>query len=111
MKIAALDHINHGMALLVSFLGDRTTSSDEIASFSRNPRPILGQLADIFMHLATQTRIVLKGRIGQHCPLPDLAKGLRKREISMEYFIVLLSQVSTSKHYITPQIFASSDEF
>uniref|UniRef100_A0A8H7K355 Uncharacterized protein n=1 Tax=Bionectria ochroleuca TaxID=29856 RepID=A0A8H7K355_BIOOC len=110
-KIAALDHINHGMALLLSFLGDRTTSSDEIASFSPNPRPILSQLADIFMHLATQTRIVLKGRIGQHCPLPDLAKGLEERGISMEDFIVLLSQVSTSKHYITPQTFTSLDEF
>ncbi|VUC31453.1 unnamed protein product [Clonostachys rosea] len=100
-KLAALDHINHGMALLLSVLDDLTTSSNEIASFSPNPRPILGQLADIFMHLATQTRIVLK----------DLAKGLRERGILMEDFIVLLSEVPTRKNYITPEKFRSLDEF
>ncbi len=107
---AALNHVNHGMALLLSFVtGPR--ADDNISGFAPNPRPVLAQLADVFTHLATQTRVVLQGRVGLCSPLPDLARGLRERDMTMDAFVLLLSRVAGQGHLVTPSVFSSLDEF
>ena len=107
---AALDHVNHGMALLLAFVTG-PKPNDNISGFAPNPRPVLAQLADVFTHLATQTRVVLQGRVGKCSPLPDLARGLRERDITMDAFVLRLSQVAARSERVVPFVFSSLDEF
>ncbi|KAK9418961.1 putative Zn(2)-C6 fungal-type domain-containing protein [Seiridium unicorne] len=52
---AALDHVNHGLALLLTLLMDGDTRR-LVENFAPNPRPVLGAVADLFSHLATPPR-------------------------------------------------------
>lgn len=107
---AALSHVNHGMALLLSVVAS-PIAADAITCLSPNPRPVLAQLADVFTHLAMQTRLVLGGRVGKHVPLPDLARGLQERDMTMEAFVLLLSRVSRKAPRTIPEVFTSLDDF
>ncbi|GME66471.1 uncharacterized protein K452DRAFT_323293 [Neofusicoccum parvum] len=108
---AALDHVNHGLALILNLLTDANTQS-LIADVAPNPKPLIAAVADIFTHLATQARIVFRGRVGHGPPLPNLAKGLKSKQHTMESFLVLLSQLprpnTTSR---IPTAFKTFDEF
>jgi hypothetical protein len=90
---SALDHVNHGMALLLSGLGGEQASRN-IYNFAPNPRPVLQDVADVYMHLATQTKTILAGRIEKCSPLPNVAKGLRENNMTMESFINLLGHLN-----------------
>ncbi|KAK8158695.1 hypothetical protein BKA80DRAFT_290933 [Phyllosticta citrichinensis] len=109
---AALDHVNHGMALLLAVLTDRN-SDHHITNLAPNPRPLLAAVADIFTNLAIQARTILRGRFGHGSPLPHLTKGLRNKQQTMESFMILLSRVQ--RPYATasdiPAAFTSLDEF
>ncbi|KAH9989884.1 hypothetical protein F4779DRAFT_259484 [Xylariaceae sp. FL0662B] len=109
---AALDHVNHGLAMLVTLLADGDASYD-IGIFAPNPRPLLGAVADIFTHLAAQARTVLPGKVGRGRPLPNFAKQLRDKKLTMESFMVLLSQLPRSSTDIDriPDVFNSLDEY
>lgn len=111
-KKGALDHINHGLALVFSLLagGD---AHDQVADLGPNPAPLLGSLSDTFTHLTTQVRTVLPGKVGQGPPLPNLSKGLRSKKQTIESFMVLLSQIpnSSATPESIPTVFSSLDEF
>lgn len=108
---AALDHVNHGMALLLSLLTGENADRDS-TSLPPNPKPLLAEVADIFTQLATQTRTVVHGRVGSCLPLPKLARGLRERNLTLESFIASLSQLSsTADPGRIPPAFHTLDEF
>ncbi|KAK7532366.1 uncharacterized protein J3D65DRAFT_647766 [Phyllosticta citribraziliensis] len=109
---AALDHVNHGMALLLAVLTDRD-SDHHITNLAPNPRPLLAAVADIFTNLAIQARTVLRGRFGHGSPLPHLTKGLRNKQQTMESFMVLLSRVQRPSATASdiPTAFTSLDDF
>ncbi|KPM39348.1 hypothetical protein AK830_g7200 [Neonectria ditissima] len=108
----ALDHVNHGSALLLSMLTDQDASR-HVAAFAPNPKPLLAKVADIFIHLVTQARFVFRATPGSGPSLPNFTKGLRDRKHTLESFIVLICQLSASStvtHRI-PTVFKSLDEF
>lgn len=105
---AALDHVNHGLALLLACL----TDAHQIDTFAPDPRPLLGAAADIFVQLATQARTVLKDRLGGGSSLPHLEKGLRQKNQTMESFMVLLSLApSPTATDQVSDVFNTLDEF
>ena len=105
----ALDHVNHGMALLLSILSVENTDT---TSLPPNPKPLLTEVADIFTQIATQARTVVRDRVGSCPPLPNLARGLLERQLTLEFFDALLSRLSSSAEldYI-PFAFRILDEF
>lgn len=108
---AALDHVNHGMALLLSLLIGGDTSRNG-GNFAPDPNPLFAAVADIFTQLAMQTRTVVRGRVGSCLPLPNLASGLREKNLTVESFVVLLSQLSRSANLdYVPPVFHTLDEF
>lgn len=109
---AALDHVNHGLTLLLALLTDENTES-LVAKIAPNPKPLLGAVADIFTLLAGQVRTVLRGRLGQGPSLPHLTRELRSRKHTMESFMILLSELPrpvVGRDGI-PEVFSSIDEF
>ncbi|KAF4622760.1 hypothetical protein G7Y89_g14267 [Cudoniella acicularis] len=110
---AALDHVNHGLALLLILTTDQD-AHDHVVKFAPNPKPVVGSVADVFTYLAPQARAVLRGRFGQSPPpLPNLMKRLKDKKQTMESFMVLLSQLprSSSASDRIPVVFSSLDEF
>jgi len=110
---AALDHVNHGLALLLTLTTDQD-AHDHVVKFAPNPKPVVGSVADVFTSLAPQARAVLRGRFGQSPPpLPNLMKGLKDRKQTLESFMVLLSQLPRSSPMSDgiPVAFSSLDEF
>lgn len=109
---ASLDHVNHGLALLLDLLADGD-SSLHVANLAPDPKPVLGALADVFLHLGTQARAILPGRIGHRPPLPNLTKGLRNRQQTVESFMVFLSKLPRSTVTLDqiPVAFDTLDEF
>jgi Fungal Zn(2)-Cys(6) binuclear cluster domain len=110
---AALDHVNHGLALLLTLTTDQD-AHDHVVKFAPNPKPVVGSVADVFTYLAPQARAVLRGRFGQSPPpLPNLMKGLKDKKQTMESFMVLLSQLPRSSPTSDriPVVFSSLDEF
>ncbi|QGA13506.1 hypothetical protein EYB26_001156 [Talaromyces marneffei] len=110
---AALDHINHGLALLLILTTDDDTQN-HVAKFAPNPLPVISSVADVFTYLAPQARLILRGKFGHSPPaLPNFLKGLKKQKQTMESFMVLLSQVSQSSPIMDriPTSFTSLDEF
>ncbi|KAK6071140.1 C6 zinc finger domain protein [Seiridium cupressi] len=72
---AALDHMNHGLALLLTLLMDGDTRR-LVENFAPNPRPVLGAVADLFSHLATPPRYSSGKSWSRTSPdQPTLAKG------------------------------------
>ncbi|CAM1507654.1 Fc.00g072950.m01.CDS01 [Cosmosporella sp. VM-42] len=109
---AALDHINHGLALLLAILTDQDTCR-HVAALAPNPKPLLGTVVDIFTHLLNQARLVFRGSSATGPPLPNFTRGLRHRKQSFESFIILISQLSTRSTAAdqVPAVFSSLDEF
>jgi hypothetical protein len=110
---AALDHVNHGLALLLILTTDQD-AHDHVVKFAPNPKPVVGSVADVFTYLAPQARAILRGRFGQSPPsLPNLMKGLKDKKQTMESFMVLLSQLPRSPPTSDsiPVVFSSLDEF
>lgn len=109
---AALDHINHGLALLVSLVID--TEPDKLMfRLGPDPKPLLSSLSEIFAALAPQARLVLQGRVGDGVPLPNFSKRLKDKNHTMETFLVLLSQLPRPSADLSaiPTRFNSLDEF
>ncbi|OKL57178.1 hypothetical protein UA08_07314 [Talaromyces atroroseus] len=109
----ALDHINHGLALLLILTTDND-APNHVAKFAPNPIPVISSVADVFTYLAPQARLILRGKLGQSPPaLPNFLKGLRKQKQTVESFMVLLSQISQSSSILDriPILFTSLDEF
>ncbi|KAL6690787.1 hypothetical protein J3F84DRAFT_388190 [Trichoderma pleuroticola] len=111
-KQAALDHVNHGLTLLLTILTDKNTQY-HVAKISPNPKPLLKAVMDIFTHLTTQVRTILRGRIGQGPSLPNLERELRNKEHTMESFMLLLGQLqrSTVANDKIPAVINSIQEF
>ena len=111
-KKAALAHINHGLALFLALLLDGDLHQ-EMAALGPNPKPLLDAVADIFVHLATQARTVLPGKIGNGPPLPNFLKALKSKNQTIESFMVLLSQVQLSSATVDdiPSSFTTFEEF
>ncbi|KAH6672901.1 hypothetical protein B0J14DRAFT_563399 [Halenospora varia] len=110
---AALDHVNHGLALLL-ILTTNQDAHDHMVKFAPNPKPVVSSVADVFIYLAPQARAVLRGRFGQSPPpLPNLMKGLKDKKQTLESFMVLLSQLPRSSPTSDriPVVFSSLDEF
>ncbi|KAF9881796.1 hypothetical protein CkaCkLH20_00942 [Colletotrichum karsti] len=108
---AALDHINHGLCLLLAIVTD-DNAQHHIVRLAPNPKPLLAAVADVFNHLAKQARIVLRDRMGQGPPLPNLTKVLRNHNHNLESFMVLLSQMPSSMDIgDIPATFNSLDDF
>lgn len=105
---AALDHVNHGLAMLLALL-----TEGDVANFAPDPKPVLAEVADIFTHLGGQARTVLRGRVGHGPSLPNLAKGLRDNSQTMDTFLVLLSRLPRSTVTIDriPASLSTLDEF
>lgn len=110
---AALDHINHGLALLLILTTD-VDAQNHVAKFAPNPLPVISSVADVFTYLAPQARLILRGRFGQSPPaLPNFLKGLKRQKQTMESFMVLLSQISKSSPILDriPTSLTSLDEY
>jgi hypothetical protein len=110
---AALDHVNHGLALLLILTTD-DDAENHVAKFAPNPLPVISSVADVFTYLAPQARLILRGKVGQSPPaLPNFLKGLKKQRQTMESFMVLLSQITQSSPILDriPVSFTSLDEF
>lgn len=109
---AALDHVNHGLAVLLALLTDRD-STRHINALAPNPKPLIATVGDIFTQLVTQARFVLRGSLGTSPPLPHFTKGLRDKKHTFESFMTLISQLPrgpATKGNI-PTLFNSLDEF
>lgn len=109
---AALDHVNHGLALLVSLLA--TADGDRcLHTLAPNPKPLISSVAEIFSVLAPQARVVLRGRIGDSKPLPNFTQRLQEANQTLESFIVLLGQLPRPSADLQriPARFTSLDEF
>lgn len=111
---AGLDHVNHGLALLLSLLTDEEAAR-QVASVAPNPKQLLGAVADVFTHLASQARTILRGRVGHGPSLPNLAKGLKQKKQTMDSFLVILSELGPAPAAISidtiPDVFNTLDEF
>lgn len=109
---AALDHVNHGLALLVSLLA--TTDGERcLYTLAPNPKPLLSSVAEIFSVLAPQARVILRGRIGDSKPLPNFTKRLEEANQTLESFIVILGQLPRPSADLQriPASFTTLDEF
>ncbi|KAH7313830.1 hypothetical protein B0I35DRAFT_435934 [Stachybotrys elegans] len=89
---AAIEHINHGLALFIIILTNTAEhgSIEDITSASI-PRPLIKGLAGIFLNLETQTRVVLRDKFANSAPLPHFSKTLRSQNQTIESFSNLLN--------------------
>ena len=66
----------------------------------------------MFTQLAMQTRTVIRDRVGCCPPLPNIGEGLRERNLTLETFVILLSQRSRPVNLdCIPGAFHTLDEF
>jgi hypothetical protein len=109
---AALDHVNHGLALFLALSTDGEAFR-LIDNLAPDPKPLLGVVADIFSHLASQARTILPNRIANGPSLPNVVKGLKNKKQTMESFFVFLSKLPGSSVAIDdmPPSFQDLDEF
>ncbi|KAF9769946.1 hypothetical protein IL306_012550 [Fusarium sp. DS 682] len=91
---AALDHINHGLAMLLALLTD--SDSCLMSSVAPNPKPLIAAVADIFSQIIPQTRLILRGSIGRSPAVPNFTRGLRAKKQSLESFMSLINQLPRS---------------
>ncbi|KAH7166488.1 hypothetical protein EDB81DRAFT_782330 [Dactylonectria macrodidyma] len=110
---AALEHVNHGLALLFALLTDDEATHHHVAAFAPDPKPLLGAVGDVFIQLLTQSRTVIRDEVGSGPSLPNLAKGLKRKNQTVESFMMLLSELSPSPATIdnVPASFNDLDEF
>ncbi|KAL4893572.1 hypothetical protein BDV59DRAFT_207683 [Aspergillus ambiguus] len=106
----ALNHLNHGLSLMLTLLIDDTHSY--LHAVAPNPKPFLLSLASIFAVLAPQARFVLLGSTGQDWPLPNFIRGLERNDMTIESFIVLLGRLSERPATNgCPSAFSNLEEF
>lgn len=110
-RIAALNHVNHGLALLLALVVD--DQQKHIDALSPNPRPLIGAVADIYGRLSMQARFILCGHIGESRPLPHFTQGLEARDLTVDAFFGLVDQIvpRTADLARIPAVFSSLDEF
>lgn len=97
---SALSHINYGMALLYAVLqGDR--AKDHIANLAPDPKYLLAEVADTYLHLATQARTVLSGKMGEDVPLRGLARDLARNGQTIDMFFMSLAQLPRLSQPVT----------
>lgn len=110
-RLAALDHINHGLALLLILSTDGNPPATNIAP---DPLPLLRSLADVFTYLAPQARLILRGKVGHSPPvLPNFTNGLKRQNQTMMSFMIKINHVS-QYHSISkciPMRFTCLDDF
>ncbi|KAF4970310.1 hypothetical protein FSARC_2630 [Fusarium sarcochroum] len=108
---AALDHINHGLAMLLALLTD--PESRLMASLAPNPKPLVAVVADIFTNLLPQTRLILRGSIGLSPAVPNFTRGLRDKKQTVESFMTMIGQLPRSSPASgkMPPVFDSLDDF
>lgn len=107
---AALQHVNHGLSLLVAIATDRNGRLDALAP---DPRPILESVAGVFTHLATSARSILHGRIGECRPLPNFAQALKAQKQTLHSFTELVSRLPRASAAVenVPAAFETLEEF
>ncbi|PLB54892.1 hypothetical protein P170DRAFT_460887 [Aspergillus steynii IBT 23096] len=106
----ALNHLNHGLSLLLTLLTDDTHNYLHVVA--PNPKPFLFSLTSIFACLAPQARFLLLASVGQDRPLPNFIRGLESKGLTLESFIVLLGRLSRRTATIDcPSTFSNLDEF
>lgn len=88
----ALDHLNHGLSLMLTLLTD--DADNYLHAVAPNPKPFFASITGIFTLLAPQARFVLPGSVGQERPLPNFVTGLEGKGMTMDSFIVKLGQLS-----------------
>ncbi|TQN73897.1 putative transcriptional regulatory protein [Colletotrichum shisoi] len=111
-RVAALDHVNHALSLLLAILTD-TDAQLYLSDLAPDPKPVIGAVAEVFNQLARQARTVFQRRILDGPTLPNLARGLKSKKQTMESFMVLLSQMRSdwALESPVPPVFRSLDEF
>ncbi|CAI7637487.1 unnamed protein product [Penicillium bialowiezense] len=109
-KKTALNHLNHGLSLMLTLLTDDT--HDYLHAAAPNPKPLLLSVTSILAHLAPQARFVLSGSVGQDRPLPNFIRGLEGNGLTIETFIHLLSrQTRYTPNHICPSTFNTLEEY
>ncbi|GKU06496.1 transcription factor [Fusarium langsethiae] len=108
---AALDHINHGLAMLLALVTD--PDSRLMTSVAPNPKPLIAVVADIFTHLLPHIRLILRGSVGQSPAVPNFARGLRAKRETVESFMRLVGDLPRSYRLTDklPPVLDSLDEF
>ncbi|KAJ6021289.1 hypothetical protein N7540_006793 [Penicillium herquei] len=109
---AALNHLNHGLALMLTLLTDKT-AHHHLYALAPDPKPPLLLVAGILTHLAPQARFILHSTAGQDRPLPNFTRSLKNNDLSMESFVVLVGQLprrSTTSDRV-PSVFKNLEEF
>jgi hypothetical protein len=109
---AALDHVNHGLAMLVTLMTDDDIKL-KISALAPNPRPVIAFVGDLFSHLVPQARVIMRGNLTQEPNLPNFSKSLKNKDLTVESFMMLLIQNSHSSaiSYKIPPVFKTLDEF
>lgn len=107
---AALQHVNHGLSLLLAIATDQNGRLDALAP---DPRPILESVAGVFTRLVPSARSILHGRINQCRPLPNFAEGLRAQNQTLHSFTELVSRLPRLSASVenVPAAFGSLEEF
>jgi hypothetical protein len=110
-RAAALDHVNHGLALLLAIIAD--DQQKQVDLFAPNPRPVLSIVADIYSRLSIQARFIVGGRLGISRPLPHFTQGLQARQLTFDSFFLLVDQLAPSRVDLDdiPAVFSTLDEF
>lgn len=107
---AALQHVNHGLSLLLAIATDQNGRLDALAP---DPRPILESVAAVFTHLVPSARSILHGRIGECRPLPNFAEALRVQKQTLRSFTELVSRLPRLSAAVenVPAAFETLEEF
>ena len=109
-KKTALNHLNHGLTLMLALLTDETHTY--LHSVAPNLKPFLLSVTSILALLAPQARFVLPGSVGQDRPLPNFIRGLESNGLTMESFITLLGRLSRStSNHVCPSTFTTLEEY
>lgn len=108
---AALHHLNHGLALLLTIVTGR--DGVHVDALAPDPRPILESVAEVLTHLVPAARFILHGRLGQCRPLPNFAEALRTQKQTLHSFTELVSRLPRCSDAVesVPSVFSSLDEF
>ncbi|KAI0159170.1 hypothetical protein BJ166DRAFT_529547 [Pestalotiopsis sp. NC0098] len=108
----ALDHVNHGLALLLTVLADGE-SYQFLENLAPDPKTLLGAIADVFIYLTTFTRVIFRDRLDQGPALPNLIKGLKTRKQTVASFVSRLTQLHGSPMVIDhePAVYESLYQF
>lgn len=109
-KKTALNHLNHGLSLMLNLLTDDAHSY--LHAVAPNPKPFLLSVTSILALLAPQARFVLLGSVGQDRPLPNFISGLEGNGLTIESSIALLGRLSRrGVSNVCPSTFKNLEEY